>query len=489
MTQRIFKASLAAASLLAGTSLALADDWSGPYIGIGGGYGIANEELNFSPGPLIAPLLSGNIDLDGVASKGGFLSISAGYDHRLNKSLLIGAFVDYDFYDMDGGLSLSVPPLLGASVGFKVENQLSVGGRIGYIASPSTLIFADAGYAHVETSDINFAVGIGGRIGFSGTLAGVPSFDGYFLGGGIETKIGHGLSVKAEYRYTDLGPERLDLLPGLGVGGFITSTMEPVIQTGRLSLNYRFGDHSSAPEEDVAPVGRNWTGGYISAGIGQGAASEDVTLTNRPPVPAFSADLDGAGFHGGVFGVGAGYDVQMGSRFVIGAFADANFSEMDNKNSLNLAVGPLSLNGDLNARIENLFMIGGRLGYLASPDTLIFGSLGYANADFSDLDFHASVSVGGPPPLARIDGTLIDGKRMSGFFLGGGIEARLTDALALKAEYRYIDFGSEEVALLPALAPIVNNFVKTEVDPAAQIGMVSLVYRFGGRDPAPAPLK
>ena len=465
---------------------ASADPWTGPYIGIGGGYGIANEKLDFAPGPLVPPIISGNLALDGVASKGGFLSLSAGYDHQLNSALLIGAFVDYDFYDVDGSISLSVPPVLGASAGFKIENQLSVGGRIGYIASPSTLIFANAGYARVETSNIDFAVGLGG-LGLTGTLASVPNFDGYFLGGGIETKIGHGLSLKAEYRYTDLGAEHIELLPGLGIGGLITSTMEPVIQTGRLSLNYRFGGDSNAVAEEVAAApARSWTGGYVSAGIGQGAASDELTLSSKPPLPAVSAGIDGIGFHGGVFGVGAGYDFQVSPKFVFGGFADANFSELKNENSLNIAAGPLAINGGLSTQIDNLFMIGGRLGYLATPDTLIFGSLGYANAEFGDTNFNASLSLGGPP--LSVNGTLIESKRVSGVFLGGGIETRLSDSLALKAEYRYIDFGSEDVTLLPGIAPIVNNFVRTEIDPTVQTGMVSLVYRFGASAP-PAPLK
>ena len=46
------------------------------------------------------------------------------------------------------------------------------------------------------------------------TLASVGDFDGYFIGGGAEMKITKAISIKGEYRYTDLNSEVITLLPG-----------------------------------------------------------------------------------------------------------------------------------------------------------------------------------------------------------------------------------------------------------------------------------
>lgn len=493
MARKIYETILALGlGLTAFSPLVLADQWSGPYIGIGGGYGIANEDLNFAPGPLLGGVIGGNLEIDGLASKGGFLSLSAGYDHQLNRSLVAGVFVDYDFADIDGDISVNLggPGGLDASADFQIEKQLSIGGRLGVLISPSTLLFGTAGYAHVETSDINFNVSAGG-FGVSGVLAAVPNLDGYFLGGGIETKLGHGLSLKAEYRYTDLGPERIELLPGILPPGFVTSTLEPIIQTGRLSLNYRFGEHDGDVADDAArAIAKSWTGGYVAASIGYGAADNQISLFNQPGFPLpFNATIDGAGFKGGAFGVGGGYDIQAG-RFVFGALADVQRDTLRNDVSANLNIlGLVGIGADVRTRIDDIFMTGVRLGYLTSPDTLVFASGGYANADVGDARFNVNLSVLGGPPVPIASGTLIEGKRFSGFFLGGGIEARLTDAISLKAEYRYIDLGSDRVVLLPDLAPAINDVVATEIDPTIQTGMVSIVYRFGGREEPRAPLK
>ena len=40
-------------------------------------------------------------------------------------------------------------------------------------------------------------------------------------------------------------------------------------------------------------------------------------------------------------------------------------------------------------------MVGGRLGYLMTPDTLLFGSAGYANAGLDDTNLRAGLDFGG----------------------------------------------------------------------------------------------
>src|SRR3954451_9823177 len=115
-------------------------------------------------------------------------------------------------------------------------------------------------------------------------------------------------------------------------------------------------------------------------------------------------------------------------------------------------------------------MVGGRVGYLTAPDTLVFASVGYANAGMDPTT--ANIVIGG----ASEGLVLIDGKRFSGVFVGGGIETKIWDSLSLRAEYRYIDLGSERMTLLPNDLPEINEAISTTFDPTIQMGRLSLNY-------------
>src|SRR6185437_1997193 len=110
--------------------------------------------------------------------------------------------------------------------------------------------------------------------------------------------------------------------------------------------------------------------------------------------------------------------------------------------------------------------VGARVGYLTTPDTLLFVSAGYANAGLSDTNIDVN-SGNASEELA-----VIDGKRFSGGFVGGGVEIRINDALSLKAEYRYADFGSENAS------SDIDSF-STKFDPTVQMGRLSINWRIG----------
>jgi outer membrane immunogenic protein len=123
------------------------------------------------------------------------------------------------------------------------------------------------------------------------------------------------------------------------------------------------------------------------------------------------------------------------------------------------------------------------------PDTMLFLSVSYANYEADSTNMIAMTRLDWIP-LAGNNGTLIADKNLSGGFIGGGIETRLTDTLSLKAEYRYIDLGKESVTLLPYDLPEINQLVSTTFDPDIQMGRLSINYRFGGPSSTEAvPLK
>ena len=113
-------------------------------------------------------------------------------------------------------------------------------------------------------------------------------------------------------------------------------------------------------------------------------------------------------------------------------------------------------------------MVGGRIGYLTAPDTLLFVSAGYANAGLGDTNI--AVNAGN----ASEELAVIDGKRFSGGFVGGGVETRINDSLSLKAEYRYADFGSENASVIRRLIFSRRSSIRR-----IQMGRLSINYRFG----------
>lgn len=486
----ILIASGAAASAFA--TPAFANEWEGLSFGIGGGYGMTKNNLGIGTGPAISSFVDANLGIDGFGGAGGFFTLGAGYDHVLFGPLIVGAFIDYDFSDID--TNIGAGSQLGnfdANINFKIENQLSVGGRLGYLIAPSTLFFSTFGYAHAESSDITARLSSGGS-SIGGTLASVGSFNGYFLGGGVETLISNGFSIKAEYRYTSLQAEGLDILPGSGASEFVTGSIKPQIQTGRVSLNYRFGDgKTEAPDNSIPPVTSSWTSPYLGFGGGYGVANNTLSLADRSepdPGSLFRAGIP-FGHDGGILFATIGYDYQISPMFVIGAFGDADYSHLRQGNNLTLSIDEnAELHGGTKTEFKNMLMVGGRIGYLARPDTMLFVSGGYANVEAGATNLSLGASVEG----SEIEGgstTLIGGKYFNGGFIGGGIETRLTDSLSLKAEYRYIDLGSETVRLLPNDLPEINEVVSTKFDPDIQLGRLSINYRFGGNATEAAPLK
>ncbi|MEH3123027.1 MAG: outer membrane beta-barrel protein [Sphingomonas phyllosphaerae] len=80
----------------------------------------------------------------------------------------------------------------------KALRDLYIGGRIGTVVGGSTLIYGKVGYTNARTGS-EFTYSATPAYNFAGGL----DSDGVRVGGGIEKRLGGGLSVKAEYRYSN----------------------------------------------------------------------------------------------------------------------------------------------------------------------------------------------------------------------------------------------------------------------------------------------
>lgn len=217
-----------------------AADWTGVHVGVGVGAGAIVHELNLS----VPPLAGTNVNFNGLGGEGGFLTLQLGADIQVAPRFVLGAFVDYDVSDISTDLAITAPGApLTINADVTVDSQLSVGLRAGWLPTDAkdTLWYAMLGYTHVEFDDASIS-GTGG-LTFSAS-APLPDFSGYFVGAGVETMLMPNVSLKAEYRFTQLSDESLFQIPGT-----LDLTLEPSLHTARVAVSYRFPIRHDVIEE------------------------------------------------------------------------------------------------------------------------------------------------------------------------------------------------------------------------------------------------
>lgn len=160
----------------------------------------------------------------------------------------------------------------------------------------------------------------------------------------------------------------------------------------------------AAPPVEAVQTVTPWAGPY--AGIALGYGFEGSTETDIPP----GNDINTDGFVGSGF---AGWNFQNGG-FVYGLEGDVGYNGMEGDNA---GVDSESgIDGSLRAR----------LGLAATDNLLVYGTAGGAAERLEITD-----------PAGSDTGTML------GWTAGAGIDAKLTEQVFGRLEYRYTDYGSE----------------------------------------------
>lgn len=264
------------------------------------------------------------------------------------------------------------------------------------------------------------------------------------------------------------------------------------------------------PSLSFAQSPDTWSG--FSVAIGGGASNvetdalADTSVSNDigfgfPLGPWSRLDvlIDGQADNSNQFGddewsgfgtVQAAYDQRFGN-FLVGAFIDFDFypdeasssqaGDLDGSFSLSgtltlvnnqVPFGPFTAPIDgyasysANVELENVWSVGGRLGYLVNAQTLIYGLGGYTEASINgnaQLAFDTFLS--GPQTL---NVSLSD--ELQGYFVGGGGEYKFSEKLALRLEYRYAKYQSEKSsASFSDEFSIGNNIAYLSVEDTASL--------------------
>jgi outer membrane immunogenic protein len=162
---------------------------------------------------------------------------------------------------------------------------------------------------------------------------------------------------------------------------------------------------SPEPYEHRAPNDYgSWHGFYLGLTYGYATGWTDVSRGGT----AFDIDTDGG--NGTIF---AGYNWQFGHA-VAGLETDIGTGTFGGREN------------DVTTEISSFGSVRGRLGYLLTPDFLVYGTAGFAWADF---DFGAAGES--------------HSELFTGYQVGVGTELKFSDPWSLRLEYVYTDLGSE----------------------------------------------
>lgn len=204
----------------------------GAYIGVTGGFGAANNELNArvdAYGYEGDTYNLANANLDGIGAGLGLFGVNAGYDFRVGK-FVFGPTIRYNWLSgsTDASAGLFENYYTGGA-SFEYDNEFGVGGRLGLMVSDKTLVYTGLLYSRLETS---------GSVTFDGDTYGKDyTFHGYTILAGIETMITPQLSLKIEGEYAQYGKETLFAFDDHGVSGSLTA--QPNIYDVKIGLTYR----------------------------------------------------------------------------------------------------------------------------------------------------------------------------------------------------------------------------------------------------------
>jgi outer membrane immunogenic protein len=168
--------------------------------------------------------------------------------------------------------------------------------------------------------------------------------------------------------------------------------------------------------QDIAPT---FTGPRVEAILGYDhvGAGSDVDNNNGN---------DDQSIDGLLYGVGAGYDVNLGSAVVgvEGEYTDSTAKSDRFDPTDQFGFGRVSQGRDL--------YVGARAGILANPNTLVYVKGGYTNAKLNVLAADTNQST---------DTSF----KLDGWRIGGGVERAINANTFAKVEYRYSKYDSAHI--------------------------------------------
>jgi outer membrane immunogenic protein len=220
----------------------------------------------------------------------------------------------------------------------------------------------------------------------------------------------------------------------------------------------------------------NWTGFYVGGSLG--ARTSDVNWTSVSTTDGFPIDGPGnsasLGNTSARVGVYLGYNRQVSSLVVLGLEGDAAWANNDVTHGGfpegNFSTDPTT--DTIRVKLGWDGSIRGRLGFLVTPNVLVYGTGGAAWQQVATTSSCGAASNASFCNVGSFIGNT-SATRM-GWTVGGGIEAMIMPHVALRGEYRFSDFGH----FANTLPPAPNLGINSDVRVRTNIATVGVAYKF-----------
>ena len=385
-----------------GNAAQISTDWAGFYVG--GHLGNAFDGRTKVTG-------TDNFTVGG--NSGLTIGGQAGFDYQFN-SIVVGPAIDIEYS------SASKTQQLDATLKINAPFVATVRARTGYALSPQFMMYITSGYASTFQS-------------VSATRAGktnkqTENLQGYVIGIGAEYKLSSTMSSFIEYRHYKYLHENYPIFDGKRLD-FGQSEI-------RLGVNYRFGE-TYMPRISTNTKSR-WSGAYM--GINTGYVFDGRSRVTR------GDDVVFGGNSGGMVGGQIGYDQQV-SNFVFGLASDINYSFAKNTHYWDTTV---TIETPYSATIR------GRMGYLITPNALIYATAGYVVGE-------QHIKTSSP------NSSDAQTKKLGGYVVGIGGEYIINDNISSFVEYRHTKYLNENYPIYGA----------TRLDYTQSEMRLGVNYRFG----------
>jgi outer membrane immunogenic protein len=253
------------------------------------------------------------------------------------------------------------------------------------------------------------------------------------------------------------------------------------------------------------PVVYDWSGFYFGAQFGEkwkkddwttncvnlgglfscGSALNAIVFPGAPDGTA-GQSFTNSGFRWGFY---AGYNYQVGYNWLVGVETDIGFYNQSSTVGFipgcatagcTGIFGPGPFFGD-STTVRNSWdgSLRGRLGFIATPDVLLYGTGGLAWQRIEET----LICNGLTGAMCTFSQAETQAKTLLGWTVGGGLEWKVWQNWILRGEYRYADFqGFNQVFFGGRGIAEVHANIKVR----SQIATFGIAYKFGGGGPVVA---
>jgi outer membrane immunogenic protein len=246
---------------------------------------------------------------------------------------------------------------------------------------------------------------------------------------------------------------------------------------------------------DVAPYYRSpppvwgWSGFYIGANAGWvGSSGQTITNTGTDSgtgglgggllagaIPG-TVNVSNSGFMGGGQ---VGYNWQIGPNWVWGIETDLDGASAKSSTTVAFAGSPAfgPFTTVYNSQLSVFGTLRARLGFLVTPNFLLYGTAGLAYADYKLGT--AAVCPTFSQPCEGQPGTVDQISNWSfGWTAGAGVEWKFAPDWSVKAEYLYVDLGTQSDTITYEYGIHLSSLTST-VNEHDNIVRVGVNYMFG----------